>query len=175
VELSARLTKPVRNLALLKALAEALAEPDERPEAVAPSKGASNTDFARKHPRVLLVAEDNRLNQKVALRLLASLGYETDIAEDGFAALEACRQKRYDIVFMDLQMPKLDGLGATRLIHAEFGENSPYIIAMTANALEDARVEADEAGMDDYVSKPIRIEELKRAITESPVREPVGV
>lgn len=165
VELSARLTKPVRIRSLLQALAEALTTTDTQPHSITPAPGAPSTDFARKNPHRLLLVEDNKLNQKVALRLLASLGYSADVAEDGYAAIDACRQKSYNLVFMDIQMPNLDGFAATRMIQREMGDSAPRIVAMTANAMEDTRGEVTEAGMSDYVSKPIRMEELKRVLS----------
>src|SRR6185437_1337552 len=104
-------------------------------------------------------------NQKVALRLLERLGYRTDIANNGLEAIAALERRPYDVVLMDVQMPELDGLDATRRIVAEWPEETrPHIIAMTANALPEDREACFAAGMNDYVAKPIRSEELAAAL-----------
>jgi CheY-like chemotaxis protein len=112
-----------------------------------------------------LLAEDNAMNQKVALRLLERLGYSADVASNGFEALAALERQPYDVVFMDVQMPELDGLDATRRICERWPQESrPYIVAMTANALPEDREACFAAGMNDYVAKPIRADELARAL-----------
>jgi CheY-like chemotaxis protein len=114
----------------------------------------------------LLLVEDNLINQKVALRLLQRLGYQADLAANGLEALAALRRQTYDVVLMDVQMPEMDGLEATRQIRQEFPPVAqPRIIAMTANALPGDREECLTAGMNDYISKPIQILEL-RALLE---------
>ncbi len=109
------------------------------------------------------------MNQKVALRLLASLGYRADLAANGLEVIAACQAVPYDLVFMDVQMPEMDGLDASRKLTDSFGSRCPYIIAMTASAMESDRDACFAAGMKDYVVKPVRIPDLKRAIAESPV------
>ncbi len=112
-------------------------------------------------PLRILLAEDNRVNQKVAQRMLGKLGYRVDIAANGVEVLEAMRQQRYDLVLMDIQMPEMDGLEATYAIKAEWKEaDRPRIVAMTAHAHDEARKLCEEAGMDDYVTKPVRVEAL---------------
>jgi len=112
----------------------------------------------------VLLAEDNIVNQKVALRMLEQLGYKADIAKNGIEALAALGRKKYDVVLMDLQMPEMDGLEATRQICALLPEASrPWIIAMTANAMEGDRQTCLQAGMNDYLSKPVKIAALKNA------------
>jgi CheY-like chemotaxis protein len=126
----------------------------------------------RTSPLRILLAEDNRVNQKVGLHLLKKMGYDAELANNGLEVLDALRRQTYDVVFMDIQMPQMDGLTATQYIktqHSEFKQHNPdfkmpRIIAMTANALQGDREMYLEAGMDDYISKPIRIEELQRAI-----------
>lgn len=114
----------------------------------------------------LLLAEDNKVNQKVATLLLKRLGYDLDIANDGEEALQALQQRPYDIVFMDVQMPRLDGLTATQQIRKRWPENQqPWIVAMTAEALAGDRDKCLAAGMNDYLSKPLRKEELEKALT----------
>ncbi len=113
----------------------------------------------------ILIADDNAVNQKVALLMLKSLGYRADVAENGVEVLDALRRRQYDIVLMDVQMPEMDGLEATRRIRREWKDKKqPRIIAMTANAMRGDREECLEAGMDDYLSKPVRKEELRDAV-----------
>jgi CheY-like chemotaxis protein len=116
-------------------------------------------------PLKVLIVEDNMINQKVARRVLLQFGYATDLAENGKAAIEAVQRKKYDLVFMDVQMPQMDGLEATRricgiLMPAE----RPYIVAMTANAMKEDRELCLASGMDDYLSKPIRPGDVKEAL-----------
>ncbi len=131
-------------------------------------------DLAEKIPLRILLADDNLVNQKVALQILQRMGYRADVASNGFEVLEAVHQVPYDVVLMDVQMPEMDGLEATRRIcrEAEQEQNGngrssrprPRIIAMTANAMQGDREECLAAGMDDYISKPIRVEQLVAAL-----------
>ena len=114
----------------------------------------------------ILLAEDNAVNQMVALRMLERLGYQADTAANGKEVLAALKSRSYDIVLMDVQMPEMDGLEAARLIRSEKADQ-PYIIAMTAHAMKGDREVCLEAGMNDYVSKPVRMEELRAAILRS--------
>ncbi len=108
------------------------------------------------------------MNQKVALRLLDQLGYRADVASNGLEALEALERQPYDVVLMDVQMPELDGLDASRRICERWpAEARPRIIAMTANAMPEDREACFAAGMDDYVAKPIRPDELAKALEPS--------
>ncbi|HSI07352.1 MAG TPA: CHASE domain-containing protein [Rariglobus sp.] len=117
------------------------------------------------HPEHLLLAEDNSVNQKVALHMLARLGYRADIAANGLEAIAACKAVSYDIVLMDVQMPEMDGLEATRRIKADPAhKDRPWIIALTANAMDGDAEHCREAGMDDYLSKPIKKEDLAAAL-----------
>jgi CheY-like chemotaxis protein len=115
--------------------------------------------------RILLV-EDNEVNRKVAVRMLQKLGCEVDIATDGRQAIDKTAQQRYDIVFMDVYMPELDGYEATRLIRQreEATGSHQVIIAMTANAMEGDRELCLKAGMDDYLAKPFREADLRQTI-----------
>jgi CheY-like chemotaxis protein len=118
------------------------------------------------------LVDDNTVNQQVGLRLLRKLGYEPDLAANGFEAIEAIRTQVYDLVFMDVQMPRLDGLEATRRIRGHEQTASPapnrpagvVIVAMTANALRGDREKCLAAGMDDYLAKPLRLSDLQRVI-----------
>ena len=108
------------------------------------------------------------MNQKLALRLLANMGISADLADDGAEAVAANAREPYDVILMDVQMPELDGLEATRRIRAQRGvAHRPWIIAMTANAMEGDREACLAAGMDDYVSKPIRPPELAAALARA--------
>jgi CheY-like chemotaxis protein len=116
-------------------------------------------DFAKKYPLKILIAEDNRVNQKIAVRMISKLGYDPDIAVDGKEVLEEVSKVNYDLILMDVQMPEMDGLEATRMVRLCLPVQ-PVIIAMTANAMQGDREECIQAGMDDYISKPVHLEEL---------------
>jgi len=121
--------------------------------------------LASKLPLKVLIAEDNLINQKLAVRLLQQMGYSSDVASNGLEVLEALNRQHYDIVFMDIQMPEMDGLEATKhILKNRKLELRPKIIAMTANVMQGDREICLEAGMNDYISKPILIEEVQRAI-----------
>jgi CheY-like chemotaxis protein/anti-sigma regulatory factor (Ser/Thr protein kinase) len=131
------------------------------PQSLIPNLGAD-------HPLRILVAEDNPINQKFALRLLSKLGYRADLVSDGGEAVEATLRRPYDLVFMDIQMPDIDGLVATYQIRSRLpAERQPRIIAMTAAAIKGDRERALSAGMDDYLYKPVKIEELVRVLKET--------
>jgi CheY-like chemotaxis protein/HPt (histidine-containing phosphotransfer) domain-containing protein len=116
-------------------------------------------------PLRILLAEDNPTNQMLALRLLERLGYQADVAENGKDVLRTLRQQSYDVVFMDVQMPEMDGLEATRHILAEWPDKErPRIVAITANAMAGDREMCLNAGMDDYISKPIQVGALVKAL-----------
>ncbi|MCZ6862751.1 MAG: response regulator [Alphaproteobacteria bacterium] len=122
-------------------------------------------EMARRLPLRILLAEDNNINQVLGIRLLARMGYRADIAANGFETLDALQRQPYDVVLMDVQMPDMDGLEATRRIVSEWPEGKrPRIIAMTANAMQGDREMCLEAGMDDYISKPIQPELLIAAL-----------
>jgi CheY-like chemotaxis protein len=107
------------------------------------------------------------VNQKLALRILEQMGYRADIASNGLEAIESVERQTYDVILMDVQMPEMDGLEATRQIVAKWPQKHPRIIGLTANALEGDREQCLAAGMDDYISKPIHIEELVDALERS--------
>jgi CheY-like chemotaxis protein len=137
--------------------------------------GASELDSeldpeqASRHPLRILLVEDNAVNQKLALRVLSLMGYQADVAGNGIEAVDAVQRQEYDLVLMDVQMPEMDGLEATRRIRARV-EGGPRIVAMTANAMDGDREACLEAGMDDYVGKPIRVDELVAALAATPAR-----
>jgi signal transduction histidine kinase/HPt (histidine-containing phosphotransfer) domain-containing protein/ActR/RegA family two-component response regulator len=157
--------RPVRRASLLIALRAALGLP-----VGALSSGLGREDTAEIRAGLpgslrILLAEDNSVNQKVALLLLERLGYRADLAANGLEALEALRRQPYDVVLMDVQMPEMDGLEAARRIRDEWPPHTrPRIVAMTANALRGDRETCLEAGMDDYLSKPILIDNLRQAL-----------
>jgi CheY-like chemotaxis protein/HPt (histidine-containing phosphotransfer) domain-containing protein len=135
------------------------------PQAPPPPKPEST--LAQRFPLQLLLVDDNVINQKVATRLLQQAGYRADVAGNGREALEAVQRHPYDMVLMDVQMPEMDGLEATRQIRkADLGRPSPIIIAMTANAMHGDREKCIDSGMNDYVTKPIQPEKLFKAIEE---------
>jgi CheY-like chemotaxis protein len=117
------------------------------------------TDFAAKYPLNILIAEDNPVNQTLISMVMKKLGYQPVIAVNGLKAVEALNEKQYDIVLMDVQMPEMDGLEATQLIRAQL-HYQPIIIAVTANAMQDDKEACLQAGMDDYISKPIQLDKL---------------
>lgn len=121
----------------------------------------------QQYPLRILVAEDNPVNQKVALRLLERLGYSADTVSNGLEVLAALSEQPYDLILMDVQMPEMDGITTSREILRTWGANRPRIIAVTANAMRGDREECLEAGMDDYLSKPIRIERLAQVLNAS--------
>ncbi len=115
--------------------------------------------FSKQYPLRILVGEDNVMNQQLVLMILKRLGYEADVAVNGNVVLEMVSEKNYDLIFMDVQMPEMDGLEATRMIRLCLSVQ-PVIIAMTANAMLGDREECLRAGMDDYISKPLNFQEL---------------
>jgi PAS domain S-box-containing protein len=121
---------------------------------------------AEKSALRILVAEDNPVNQKLALFMFKKLGCHVDIASNGVEVLDKIKQKVYDVIFMDMQMPEMDGVEATQSIRLNYNPQ-PWIIAMTAHAVGDARETCLQAGMNDYISKPIRIEELTTALLKA--------
>ncbi len=159
--LSATLTKPIRQAQLYACLVSVLEVTPTAPQAE-PSPGATSSTLAVADGLRVLVAEDNQVNQLVAKRMLGKLGCQVDIAINGEEAVEAVGTGTYQLVFMDCQMPEMDGLTATAAIRAresETGEHLP-IIAMTADAMQGDRERCLAAGMDDYISKPVRLDVL---------------
>ncbi len=184
VNFAAYLTKPLKQSQLFDALAAVFAdgEPATKTKPAVPAKLRIDPEMAARLPLRILLAEDNAVNQKLALRLLSQMGYRADLAGNGLEVIEAVERQRYDVVLMDVQMPEMDGLEATRRIRdlpgfrpsTTFrgasqdlaGFQQPRIIAMTANAMQGDREMCLTAGMDDYISKPIRIEELVGALSQ---------
>jgi CheY-like chemotaxis protein len=129
---------------------------------------AAEASMAEQMPLQILLVEDNRINQKVAQNLLKKLGYTIEIVENGQLALDRLEQLTFDVILMDIQMPVMDGVEATKRIRNDFPpEAQPYIIAVTAHALEGDREHYLAAGMDDYISKPIKTEKLVGALHQA--------
>ncbi|HEX9918316.1 MAG TPA: response regulator, partial [Pyrinomonadaceae bacterium] len=164
IGVAAYLTKPVRQSQLYDCLSTVVGHAPAASERDAPaglSAGRALKETRKMSPKLILLAEDNIVNQKVAARQLQRLGYRADLVANGLEALEALGRIPYDLVLMDCQMPEMDGYEATAEIRRrEGGAKHTPIVAMTANALEGDREKCIAAGMDDYVSKPVRPEEL---------------
>ncbi|MCE0498370.1 MAG: response regulator [Methylacidiphilales bacterium] len=132
------------------------------------STGRIDTGFGQRRPMRILLAEDNVINQKVATRILSQMGYRPDVVQNGIEVLQALERQKYDVILMDVQMPEMDGLEATRQIRKQWtGSRRPWIIAMTANAMDSDRKNCLDAGMDGYISKPVRIEALETELVRS--------
>lgn len=169
---AAFLAKPLRQSQLFDTLvtqfatervAQVQARPADRPR--------TDPEMAARHPLRILLAEDNLVNQKLAMRLLSQMGYRADLASNGVEAVESVARQTYDVVLMDVQMPEMDGLEAARRITAQHKrDDRPRIVAMTANAMQGDREMCLEAGMDDYIAKPIRVEALVAALLAVPPR-----
>jgi CheY-like chemotaxis protein len=164
---AAALAKPLHQSQLFDTLVTLLVH-DAAPKAAhAVAKPKIDGTLAARHPLRILLAEDNVVNQKLALRLLQQMGYRADLASNGIEAVESVGRQSYDVVLMDVQMPEMDGLEATRRITARWPDGKrPRIVAMTANAMQGDREACLAAGMDDYVVKPIRVEALVEALLQ---------
>jgi CheY-like chemotaxis protein len=163
-EFAVRLMKPVKQAELFNALSTALGKIKTVTKSL-PLLKSFDSSLAERFPMKILVTEDNAVNQKVALRTLLQFGYQADLARNGMEAIEAVQRQRYDLLFMDVQMPEMDGLEATRRICSTVpASERPYIVAMTANALTEDRELCLASGMDDFLTKPIRLEKLKASI-----------
>jgi PAS domain S-box-containing protein len=152
------LTKPVKPAQLRRLLIGSMSAIKDSRE-----KRSGAVKETPKKEMSILLAEDNAVNRKVALGMLSKLGYLADVAGNGLEALDAIDSRSYDVILMDVQMPEMNGIEATRLIRSE-KKGSPWVIAMTAMALEGDRERCIDAGMNDYISKPIRIDALKEAL-----------
>jgi signal transduction histidine kinase/two-component SAPR family response regulator/HPt (histidine-containing phosphotransfer) domain-containing protein len=165
-------TKPVKPAQFLEALERALFSPKKIPAAPPVPPGATDQPLATRFPLNILLCDDNAINLKVAARIVQQLGYKPDMASSGQEALEALERRHYDLVFMDVMMPEMDGLEATRSIrerqknsaaHPNFGSRI-LVIAMTAHAMQSDREKCLDAGMDDYLAKPIRPADVRGMI-----------
>jgi GAF domain-containing protein/CheY-like chemotaxis protein len=170
---AAYLMKPIRQSQLFDTIAGLFAhDVAPRTKREAPKSSALDPGMASRHPLRILLAEDNVVNQKLALRLLQQMGYRADLASNGLEAIESVERQTYDVVLMDVQMPEMDGLEAARQITARWpAAQRPHIVAMTANAMQGDREMCIAAGMDDYVTKPIRVDALVAALSQVTSRE----
>jgi PAS domain S-box-containing protein len=167
LKISAFLNKPLKPMQLFTILLQILAESQPATQDLKTAEEIWTDKLTAKHPLRILVAEDNVVNQKVAIRMLEKLGFRADVVANGYEALVAVKSIHYDIVLMDLLMPDMDGYEATRIIIRELGdERRPKIIAMTANAMVGDEEEALKAGMDDYLAKPIKVELLEKLLSK---------
>ncbi len=160
---TAVLTKPAKEARLFDALSVLFGAGSNTKAKTA----AVDTTPVSHHRLRILLAEDNVINQKVALKILERMGYQADVANNGKEAVDAVARQTYDVVLMDVQMPEMDGVQATAQIRARFGDNRPWIVALTANALEGDRDRYIGVGMDDYISKPINVDELAKALAQA--------
>jgi signal transduction histidine kinase/CheY-like chemotaxis protein len=167
VRISAFLSKPIKTSNLFNILTGIIATAPA-PEKKKEKSKTLDATMAERHPLRILLAEDNMVNQKVATKLLSKLGYRADVAGNGVEAIEALERQTYDVIFMDIQMPEMDGDEATQKIRAKWTQDrQPYIVAMTAHALEGDREKYLANGMDDYVSKPVNINALVAALEKA--------
>jgi PAS domain S-box-containing protein len=159
---SAYLNKPIKPAALLDSLLHATCLDTERSQPLPPVQVPAN--LADSLPLKILVAEDNTVNQKVVQQLLAHLGYRADLVASGVEVLDALERQSYDVVLMDVQMPEMDGLEATRRLRSRYGREGPRVIAMTANAMPGDREKCLAAGVDAYVSKPVELNDIRAVL-----------
>jgi len=166
---AAYLTKPIKQSQLFDTLAGLFAEAvgqETREARMAPERLKLDPEFGARYPLKILLAEDNAVNQKLALRILEQMSYRADVASNGIEAIESIERQEYDVILMDVQMPEMDGLEATRQIVARWPVRHPHIIGLTANAMQGDREMCIAAGMNDYITKPIRIDELVGALVK---------
>lgn len=170
VEVAGTINKPIKTPTLFQLLSDVLQGRASKAGQAAEGVGI----LATEHPLRILVAEDNPVNQRVATLMLQRLGYRTDLASNGREAVAAALRGQYDLILMDVQMPEMDGLQASREICARMASGvRPRIVAMTANASVGDRDHCLEAGMHDFLAKPVRAEDLRRALQETPLLEAV--
>ncbi|MBC8052870.1 MAG: response regulator [Sphingobacteriaceae bacterium] len=162
---SSIITKPVKQQQLLKVIQLAF----NTVKSVAPEAKPVNVlyeKFAEENPLKILIAEDNLINQKLIIRVLSKLGYKPSLASNGLEAVQALQKNFHEVILMDVQMPEMDGLEATRQIRKTF-EKQPIIVAMTANAMVEDKEECFQAGMNYYIAKPVVMEELLKVLAEA--------
>ncbi len=163
------LKKPIRQSSLHDALMQALLPSRPTPHPLAsPNRPKLDPYLAQRHPLRILLAEDNAVNQKLALNLLQRMGYRAEAVGNGFEVIDALHRQPYDLILMDVQMPEMDGLTTAREICRLWPQARPWMVAVTANAMQGDREACLAAGLDGYISKPIRIEELVQVLQQCP-------
>ncbi|MEA3350556.1 MAG: response regulator, partial [Chloroflexota bacterium] len=162
------LSKPIKASQLYNILLRVLAEDISKHEIIhTTDKFKFDSEMGKRFPLRILIVEDNTINQKLAVHMLNRLGYRPDVVGNGVEALETLERQFYEVVFMDVQMPEMDGLETTKIIHQKMKNTTrPRIIAFTAGAMKEERQACFEAGMDDYISKPIRGAALVNALNQ---------
>jgi PAS domain S-box-containing protein len=165
---SALVSKPIKQSQLYNIIVNNTLKIDKVEKEVEKAKDKSvvlRKNLSIEYPMKILVAEDNIINQKLILKILSQLGYQADVAGNGIEVIETLKRQRYDLVFMDVQMPEMDGIEATKHINLNWKyDEKPTIVAMTANVMHGDKDKCINAGMDDYLSKPILIEEIQKII-----------
>ncbi|RZM06985.1 MAG: response regulator [Pedobacter sp.] len=156
---SSILTKPVKKRLLCKSIQQALRDEPEK-QGIQKHQNVLDEQFAVEYPLRILVAEDNPINQRLILQILKKLGYTAVMAGNGYEVLDGLKKADYDLILMDIQMPEMDGLEATRRIRQQ-GIPQPYIIAMTGNAMSEDRNNCLREGMNNYLAKPMKLESIK--------------
>ncbi|MFD0751618.1 response regulator [Mucilaginibacter calamicampi] len=162
---SSVLTKPVKQQALAHTLLSAL---NKGAPAAPKSNSLLNKEFAAAHPLNIIVAEDNKINQMLILKILERLGYAPALAENGLEVIALLDKQRYDLVLMDIEMPEMDGLTACRHIRKNSAWQ-PHIVAMTANVITEQQQECLAAGMDDFLGKPLKLDLLYTVLKQTPI------
>ncbi len=165
---AATLTKPIKLSQLHNALLTVMKNNGSTVKQHEHTAVIFDSEIGRKHPLRILIAEDNIINQKVALRFLERIGYRADVAFNGNEVMDALNRQLYDVILMDIQMPEKDGVQTTLEVRKEIpAERQPRIIAMTANAMKDDHLKYLSIGIDDYIVKPFRLEELVKVLFET--------
>lgn len=159
------LTKPAKPTMILSKIMQVLYKETPLKQSLVEARQLSE-DFALLYPSRILIAEDNLINQKLIIKILEKMGYQADVVANGLEVLESVTLKTYDLIFMDVQMPEMDGLEATRHLVRKRMLRKPNVVAMTANALAGDRENCLAAGMQDYISKPVKIEEIQKMIIQ---------
>jgi PAS domain S-box-containing protein len=164
LQFAAYLSKPIKQSQLYDVVLSTLTRDRAVPLGTTEAETGDEPPVSENATARVLLVEDNRVNQRLTLRMLARFGYRADLANNGLEALQALEREAYDLVLMDLQMPEMDGLEATRAIRGRVGERQPYIIAMTADAMQEDREACFAAGMNDYLAKPVQLNEFEAAL-----------
>ncbi|NVO19548.1 MAG: response regulator [Bacteroidetes bacterium] len=157
------INKPVKHSHLAEILLDVLSTGNDK-VALHTDHELNLKELSVSYPFKILIAEDNFINQKLIRNLFDVMGFKTDLVANGHEAIDALKRKHYDLIFMDVQMPEMDGLEATGKIKERWKDDGPVIIAMTANAMQGDKEKCIVAGMDDYISKPLRLEDLERVL-----------